>query len=74
MGYRKTIWITPEMEKIINTAPDNLSFNAKLRYILCGESQGESPIREGESPNIEETLVNMQDQIDMLLMWKTDVE
>ena len=51
MGYRKTIWIDDEMDKAIHSAPDNLSFNAKLRYVLCGESQGESPIREGESQN-----------------------
>ena len=50
-GYRKSIWITPEMEKIINTAPIELGFNAKLRHVLCGESPGESPIHEGESQN-----------------------
>ena len=73
-GYRKSIWITPEMEKIINTAPIELGFNAKLRYVLCGESQGESPIHEGESPNIMERLNHIQDQIDTLIMWKMDNE
>ena len=73
-GYRKSIWITPEMEKIINTAPIELGFNAKLRYVLCGESQDESPIREGESPNIMERLNTIQDQIDTLMIWKMDNE
>ena len=73
-GYRKSIWITPQMEEIINTAPTELSFNAKLRYVLCGESPSESPIYEGESPNIIERLDAIQDQIDTLMMWKMDNE
>ena len=73
-GYRKSIWITPEMEEIINTAPIELGFNAKLRHVLCGESPGESPIHEGESPNIIERLNTIQNQIDTLMMWKSDME
>jgi len=73
-GYRRTIWIDDEMDKAIHSAPDNLNFNAKIKYIMCGDTPGDTQNASGDAPNIEETLINMQDQIDMLLMWKADVE
>ena len=87
-GYRRTIWIDDEMDKAIHSAPDNLNFNAKIKYIMCGDTPGDTQNASGDAPNtqvdIQNTNMDIQnmkmdiqnaiDRLETLEMWKMDVE
>ena len=83
-GYRRTIWIDDEMDKVIHSSPNNLSFNAKLRYVLCGDTpntSGDAQNTSGDTPNTQTDIQNMKmdiqnaiDRLETLEMWKMDVE
>ena len=70
-GYRRTIWIDDEMDKVIHSSPNNLSFNAKLRYVLCGDTpntSGDAQNTSGDTPNTQTDIQNTEMDIQNMKM------
>ena len=70
-GYRRTIWIDDEMDKVIHSSPNNLSFNAKLRYVLCGDTpntSGDAQNASGDTPNTQTDIQNTEMDIQNMKM------
>tara|TARA_R110000782_G_scaffold69299_1_gene139438 strand:- start:763 stop:1041 length:279 start_codon:yes stop_codon:yes gene_type:complete len=70
-GYRRTIWIDDEMDKVIHSSPNNLSFNAKLRYVLCGDTpntSGDAQNASGDAPNTQTDIQNTEMDIQNMKM------
>ena len=69
-GRRQTIWIDDKMDELINSAPPNLSLNAKIKHIMCGDT----PKSIGDTPNINKRLTTLEDMVEQLMVWKSDMD
>ena len=80
-GRRQTIWIDDKMDELINSAPPNLSLNAKIKHIMCGDTPksigdtpGDTPKSIGDTPNINKRLTALEDMVEQLMIWKSDMD